>query len=407
MLVFPVDTDRRLLRTPWVNYALVLTNVVVFFITMWDVHEYKTNLGDLSGAQHTTDALQAMYPVTKFFLWPNAPQIQQFITHQFLHLSWLHLFGNMVFLFVFGNSVEDRLGKIGYLCLYLASGVVAGLLHSMLKVSPILGASGAVAGVTAAYLVLFPLTYVRLFAWVTEFEVSSLIVIVYYILQDVVFNLMGIYRTAYLAHVGGYAFGFVAVVGLLVSGILPREPYDLVQWLRHKHRRAMFRKLSRKKKVWERELPASDGEISQKTGALSETQEILMHEREAIKEAIQRGDLHAAAKLYLALLKASPEQVMAQQDQLDLANQLMQETSYEPAAVAYELFLDRYMDYDQRASVELILGLLYARYLQSPIRARELLVRAQPELTGDNTDLCQAILDEVPSPTVPRPLRRK
>jgi len=248
---------------------------------------------------------------------------------------------------------------------------------------------------------------VRLFAWITEFEVSSLIVIVYYIFQDVVFNLMGIYRTAYLAHVGGYAFGFVAVVGLLVSGILPREPYDLVQWLKHKHRRAMFRKLSRKKNIWEREKPVSDARKNLASGAAGEAQEALMRKRQAVKEAIQKGDLHTAAKLYEVLIKTSPEQVMAQQDQLDLANQLMQEGNYEPAAEAYELFLDCYTEYDQLPSVKLILGLLYARYLQSPIRARELLVRAQPGLSGENAALCQTILNEIPSPVATHLSRRK
>jgi len=393
MFVFPVDTDRRLSRRPWVNYGLVITNVVIFLITMWDVYGYTQKLGDFSSARFSIDAVQTYFPVTNYFFWPTAPRIEQYITYQFLHLGWLHLFGNMVFLFVFGNSVEDRLGKIGYLCLYLGGGVVAALLHGQLKSAPILGASGAVACVTAAYLVLFPLTYVRLFAWVTEFEVSSLVMIIYYITQDIVFNLMGIYPTAYLAHVGGYVFGFVAVIGLLVSRILPREPYDLVQWLRQKHRRKVFKKLSRRRAVWDSDLPDSGDPTNPDSGNSGDPK--LPAQRHSIQAALDDKDPHRAAGLYRNLLKAHPKQVFGQTQQLDLANQLMIDSDYDTAAEAYELFLESHRDYSQKASVQLILGLLYARYLQNPERAKTLLKQAGPGLRGAEKQQCENALKDL------------
>src|SRR5690606_12485309 len=135
------------------------------------------------------------------------------------------------FLWVFGNAVEDRLGRVGYLCFYLAGGVIAGLGHALMEPSPVLGASGAVAAVTGAYLVLFPLTNVTIvyfFFIIGAFEVSSMVLIFFRVVTDLVFHFLGIGDVAYMAHLAGYGFGFVIALGLLLGRMLPREPYDLL-----------------------------------------------------------------------------------------------------------------------------------------------------------------------------------
>ena len=119
-MFFPIRTDRQLHHTPWINYGLIGLNVVLFFIR--DVHASKQMI------DHQLD--------------PLAPQLLQFITYQFLHADLSHLIGNMLFLFVFGNSVEDRLGKLGFLSFYLAGGVLAGLGHCVVETVPVIGASG-------------------------------------------------------------------------------------------------------------------------------------------------------------------------------------------------------------------------------------------------------------------------
>ncbi|NJL32188.1 MAG: rhomboid family intramembrane serine protease, partial [Phycisphaerales bacterium] len=101
----------------------------------------------------------------------------------------------MLFLYVFGNSVEDRLGKAGYLCFYLAGGVLAGLGHAVLDPNPVIGASGAVSAVTGAYLALFPLTNVTIFYWFIffgVFEVPSFYLIVFQIVQNMLFQAAGL-----------------------------------------------------------------------------------------------------------------------------------------------------------------------------------------------------------------------
>ncbi len=134
-MFFPVRTDRRLKHIPWVNYALISLNALIF---LWTYPQMK------AGGMFESS------PVDWFVLQPAWPHVWQFVTYQFLHAGWMHLLGNMLFLYVFGNSVEDRLGHVAYLLFYLAGGVVAGLGHAWVESASVLGASGAIAAVTGA-----------------------------------------------------------------------------------------------------------------------------------------------------------------------------------------------------------------------------------------------------------------
>src|SRR5690606_30503901 len=116
------------------------------------------DVSQLMGIGMPIEMVAQHVPLAGYYLNPRAPELHQFLSYQFLHASWLHLLGNMLFLYVFGNSVEDRLGRAAYLLFYLAGGVMAGVGHAWLEAAPVLGASGAVAGVTGAFLALFPLS---------------------------------------------------------------------------------------------------------------------------------------------------------------------------------------------------------------------------------------------------------
>jgi membrane associated rhomboid family serine protease len=410
MLVFPIRTDRRLAHTPWVNALLIAINVVVFALLL-----------------DKQPAVRAAV-IEPYILDPQNPRLHQFITYQFLHASWMHLAGNMLFLWIFGNSIEDRLGKLGYLGFYLAGGVLAGLGHCAVETSaalgyvpqqaaPVLGASGAIAAVTGAYLALFPLSDVTIFYWfvffVGTFEVASIYVILFQIAENVVFQFAGSGGVAYLAHLAGYAFGFAAGMGLLWSRLLPREPYDLLALLEQRRRRAQFNALTRQGyQPWEgggrvrtpASAPGAGAEaasIPGRSGAaaardLTPAQQALYDLRAQISGALGNHDLPRAAALYTQLLERDGGQVMGQQQQLDLANQLMASGQYELAARAYELFLNTYRHYPQREQIELILGLVYARYLHRRQRAIELLNAALPRLQdAGQKDLARQTLSEV------------
>jgi membrane associated rhomboid family serine protease len=160
------------------------------------------------------------------------------LTSMFMHGGILHIAGNMLFLWVFGNNIEDRLGRVKFLLFYLLAGLIAVYTQALIDTSstaPTIGASGAIAGVLGAYALLFPrarvLTLIFIIFFVTLVEIPALILLaVWFILQfvpalgQVAVETGGGEGVAYFAHVGGFVFG-VAVAGviLLVSGRSDRE----------------------------------------------------------------------------------------------------------------------------------------------------------------------------------------
>lgn len=382
MIILPIRSDRRLQSTPWVNYGLIGINVVVFLLT-W---------GKVS---------QPFGVVHDYLLDPSQPHVFQFITYQFLHANLLHIVGNTLFLYVFGNAVEDRLGKIGYFAFYLAGGVLAGLGHVAIERAPVLGASGAVAAVSGAYLALFPLSNVTMFYWffflVDSFEVSGLVLILFYIAMNVWMQISGGDQVAYLAHLSGYVMGFAVGMSLLGAHLLPREPYDFLALLGRWRRRSEFRRLSRSGYQPWRGRPGVGGIWESSNQAPVEPATNRAAElRQGIHDAAVANDLPAAAGLYRRLLELDHEAVLPESLQLDVANELMSEAQYAPAAQAYEMFLQKFGGYTQRQQVELILGLIYARYLKRAERAKELLQKAADGLQdAEQRRLAQDVLAEL------------
>jgi membrane associated rhomboid family serine protease len=379
-MIFPIRSDRRLEHTPWVNYALVAANVLIFLLT---------NSTDVQAAN-------APAPLERFYLNPESPALYQFFTYQFLHASWMHLLGNMIFLYVFGNSVEDRLGKVGYLAFYLAGGVIAGLGHCLMQTAPVLGASGSIAAVTGAYLALFPLsdiTIVYFFIFIGTFEISSMWLILFQIVENLVLQMSSREPVAYLAHLTGYAYGFAIGMGLLAVRLLPREPYDLLTMFDQYRRRRKFSSLTRSGYQPWQSVPAP---APVATAPPTAREARLLDLRTRIQTALDSHDTAAAAGLYARLLDIDPDQALNQQAQLDLANQFMADGNHSRAARAYELFLKAYGSYVEREQVQLILGLIYARYLHLKPRATELLTAALPRLRDPaQRDLASQTLAEL------------
>ena len=381
-MFFPIRTDRSLRRTPWVNRTLIALNVLVFLGTAGQLDQVFFHMGQ----RVPLHELVARLPVAQYMLFPSQPQVVQFVSYQFLHAGWEHILGNMLFLYVFGNSVEDRLGKVAYLLFYLAGGVVAGLGHAVIEqTTPVLGASGAVAAVSGAYLALFPISNVTILYWfifIGTFEVSSMTLILFQIAQDAVLYVGRFGGVAYLAHLSGYAYGFVIGMGLLWIGLLTREPYDMLAMLERHRRRAQFRSLTRQGyQPWEHQPGALGKSEHGQASPTDDEQRLVMEMRSQINKAISEHRLEQAAEIYHDLLTRDAGQVLASQQQLDVANQLMANRYYDTAAVAYELFLDTYRNYGQREQIELILGLIYGRYLHQYKRAKELLSQAMTRLT--------------------------
>ena len=143
------------------------------------------------------------------------------VTSLFLHGGWLHLIGNMLYLFIFGDNVEDRLGHIGYLVFYLLVGITASLTEVYFSRSssvPLLGASGAIAGVMGAYLILYPkariTTLIPLFIFFPVIDVSAFFFLVFWFVMQFISGALSVGTqisggVAWWAHAGGFVAGAV------------------------------------------------------------------------------------------------------------------------------------------------------------------------------------------------------
>ena len=382
-MIFPIRTDRRLHHTPWVNGTLIAVNVVVFLCQV--------------GVQVAGDG--SWYG--GLMLDPRRPEWYQFFTYQFLHAGWEHILFNMLFLWVFGNSLEDRLGPAGYLAFYLAGGVIAGYGHALVEVSPVLGASGSVSAVTGAYLALFPSSQVTLVLWfyfIHFFEVSSMVIILFAFGRDLLFHLMGMGEVAYLAHLSGNVYGFVIGMVLLATRILPRDGYDFISLFDRWRRRRQMRSVTRQgASPWQHE-PATPPRHPRKGKAPAD--ERIMQTRSDVADALAGYDNQRALDAFERLLEIDPHQVMPRQTQLDLANHAMTNGRQDTAAKAYEGFLRVYSSDPHAGQVRLMLGLIYTRYRSRPDRARELLEQARDKLSDSTQQqMAQQLLSELPDQT--------
>ncbi|MBD2308928.1 rhomboid family intramembrane serine protease [Chroococcidiopsis sp. FACHB-1243] len=221
---------------PYVTYGLVAANILAF------IYEADLQSQQLDGFFHLFAVVPRELTASFAGITVNQPVPEwiTLITSQFLHGGLLHLGGNMLFLWIFGNNVEDRLGHVKYLIFYLACGVLAALTQWYFSQSsgiPSLGASGAIAGVMGAYILRYPtaevLTLIPLGFFFPAVRIPAFYFLGFWFLQQAVYGVASLEaRTnigmesggiAYWAHAGGFLFG--AVLGFLF-GMLKTDPQD-------------------------------------------------------------------------------------------------------------------------------------------------------------------------------------
>lgn len=208
--MFPIRDDQPTYSKPVVCILLIVINVVVFLHEM-QLDDYSRN-----------------YFIQHYGVVPDRLRLSSLITMQFLHGGWLHIIGNMVFLWAFGKSLEDAMGSGKFLFFYLASGVIAALTQVVFNpgsLVPMVGASGAIAGVMGGYLLKFPrariYSLVFIFIFVTRMEIPALFFLPYWFLTQLVsgygsvaYSNVSEGGTAYFAHIGGFVAGMILVVML-------------------------------------------------------------------------------------------------------------------------------------------------------------------------------------------------
>lgn len=234
--MIPISDEIRTRRVPVITYALIAINAIVFLLElMLDERVY--------GLVMSLGAVPAR--ITSFSDDPFA--LATLFTSIFLHSGWMHLIGNMLYLWIFGDNVEDVLGRGRYILFYAAAGVLAGLaqvLTAPLSPVPAIGASGAIAGVLAVYLVLYPTAPVRVlvpgYFFMRMARVPAVLVLgMWFVIQ--LFNgalslgvaTMSTGGVAWFAHIGGF------VVGLVVGAVAraserrrrpPPSPWQSRRW---------------------------------------------------------------------------------------------------------------------------------------------------------------------------------
>lgn len=369
-MLIPIRAEIRTRRPPRANHVLIALNILIFLYT------------DMLGGA----AIKQLYMLDA--AWPS---LWQYISYQFLHGDIMHLLGNMLFLWIFGNAVCDRMGPVVYVMFYLAGGVAAGMTFAYFAENPLLGASGSIAAVTAAFLVLFPRVNITmlLFFWIITFiEIPAIWVILFKIIlwDNVIAPLNSgmVSNVAHSAHLGGYGFGIA--VGLLLLGFraLPRNPFDLIGlWTRWQRRSGYVPSMggggggstARRPRQVRPSIPFPDS--ASEAGELSP----VIRLRERILDAIEDHRLDDAVALYHELLTTDPKQVLPRRQQLEIANQLKVMGQMIGSADAYERFLAAYPSTPEAPQVRLLAALICNRYLDRPQRAAELLRNAVDHLT--------------------------
>lgn len=377
-MILPFRTNISPRRTPYANYALIAANVVIYFL-QWQAD----NRG--GGMQFRSWVYQFMLQGDKPFLW-------QFVSYAFLHAGLKHILFNMFFLYLFGNNVNDKLGNLGYLCFYLSGAVFGGIGHILTGGGAVLGASGAVAAVTGAYLVLFPQTLITVLYWfffIGTIEVPALYLI---LLKMILFDNIiatGSGIVAYEAHLAGYATGILTMVGLLATGLISGSHFDLWAMIKRWNRRRSYR-------------DAVSGDYDPYTGRTDRVKKVVksaaqiakdeqaMQLRGQISERVAQRNLPAAAEVYLELIGLDSEQLLPRQQLLDIANQLAGESKHAESALAYEQFLAHYANYEHIEQIELMLGIIYARYLnQSAAAIKHLEIAAKKLSDSGQLKMCR------------------
>jgi membrane associated rhomboid family serine protease len=221
------STPLQVIRFQYVTGALIAMNVIVFLMTgaftseegLWT---YASGYGIVPvELVHVVDPSGGYHPV---------PEPLTLITYQFLHGGWMHLITNMLFLWVFADNIEDAFGHVGFLIFYLLCGVAAGLAHTLIQSqspAPLIGASGAVSGVLASYLLLYPKARV----WILLFlRIPIRIPALWALGGWFALQIVSVFITteenaevAWFAHIGGFLAGLILTL-VLRSRLLVGNP---------------------------------------------------------------------------------------------------------------------------------------------------------------------------------------
>ena len=356
-MLIPLGTNRPLARKTRIVPVLIAINIAVFVVQIVLQSQDPKLASELLDFGH----------VWGRDLTPWGP-----IASAFLHGSFMHLAGNMLALFVFGPPVEDRFGRLGFTIFYLLGGIGSGLIHAAVSDYPAIGASGAIAAVTGAFLVLFPNCKIKIlwfFILIQILMAPAWWLIGLWIVIDLFSQTFQPNNgTANAAHLGGHAFGISVALILLWTKVLAREQYDLFSILKQKHRKRAFIAATN---------TAPKGPRNPSKKANPKVAE-LAHRRASISERLTEGNLEDAAARYLAMLDYFGDDedyptTMHRDAQYQIANHLYATNQRREALDAYQALIKAYPHDKERDVICILRARINANDLNNHKAARSIL----------------------------------
>lgn len=333
-MILPLGDAPNPRGIPFLTYALILVNCAVFVLITLPLSVRAPDPNDpalLEYLRLVTGNLPRQVPldellrrisaydlfVFRYGFRPAAPTFTTLFTAMFLHAGFLHLFGNMLFLWIYGDNVEHRLGRLSFLFWYLGTGMVATLFFTLFALDsplPLIGASGAISGVLGFYFIWFPRNTVRLFFLFFPFfmnviTVPARLVLGFYLLLD---NLLP-FLIARGVEGGGVAHG--AHIGGFLAGVA-------AAWF-----------------IDRREVAARPHEYRQ---TVSVAKESAVRPADLIARALARGDFPEAAETYFALDPDETRRILTPEDSLLLAEWLQRNGHHRAALIVYRRHLRDY-----------------------------------------------------------------
>ncbi len=356
--MIPLGTDRITRKTP-TTITIVVLNIAIFLLISLGLNAQSTATASKAAE---IEQFGVFYPGLQMVL----THPWTLVTYAFLHdpSGLSHVAFNMLFLWIFGRAVEDRLGSIWFAVFYIAGAIVAALGEWLISPAPMIGASGAIAAATGAFAALCPRSRVRVLFFFTIIEIPGIVLVLIFVGLDL-FGQLGqsVSSTsrggiAYSAHLFGYAFGMLTMLALLGSGILKRTEFDLFFIMKQmKRRREMRAAVNQSRSPWVNDISTLSVATPQATP------DVL---RAAIPMRRQLSDADAKRELHDAGTRWSRGEFSA-------------------AANAWERFAQRFPSHPDSDGALLLAAVTYARKLNDPTRARE---------------LAQRLVDRVPAATI-------
>ena len=368
-------------RQPLVTQILIGANILIFAL-QWAIARQ-------SGAIHEISPfLNELKLSSTNFHWYSL------ITYQFLHASWWHVLGNMLFLLPFGKAAEDRFGHLGFLIFFLGCGSLCGGLHALLSNSPVIGASGSVCAVAASFLVLAPKTHVKviyIFFLIGFLHIPSILFILFYVLFDtfgLISNMLGANSepTAWMVHLGGYFSGFAISFLLLKKSYITSSEFDLPTMLSQMNRRNQYKKII--ESTPEEQILRNDNSVQIDREAL---------EKSEIATLIYDRDYEKAYEQYNEAKTTFSNFILGKHVQLELGNWLFANNHCENGCTMFEDYLKAYPRADDIGDVALLLLAKYTRTIRNLKKAKQILKKYKKHFAEKHLDLVETLTQEIAS----------